>query len=230
MCAVALVAFMVQPATAIEPCDEASGVLGGFPRALCLFDTPVGEVGGPVNISVPATQVTVPDNPNGTDDIDVFVLLANEITAPPSMDYTTTFSWDTPVDPSELTFREWVGNFNFSPPRATQLTYVNAPENEIKPAEFSWILNEAELATGATVGTGPSTETDGWRNVNELPSELPALERYHFQIAGLTAGTEVTFTKNVVGGQVVPEPSSGALIGFGLLSFFGCWRGRGRRQ
>lgn len=206
-----LLVLTVTSTIAIEPCEDSTGVLGGFPRAFCVIDAPVGDLGGLVNINVQETTVRVPDNPGGTDDLDVFVLLANEITAPPAMAYTTTFGWETPADPSGLVFREWVGNFNFSPPRATQLTYVNAPVDEIRPAEFSWILNGAGLATGATVGTGSGTETAGWRNVDGLPSDLPALERYHFQIAGLPADTDVTFTKNVVGGQVVPEPTSGVL-------------------
>ena len=209
LCALAVAAFAPGSVALAQPCDESTGVLGGFPRALCI-GADSGAVGGPINIVVPETVFAVPENPEGVDDIDVFVLLSNEIAAPPALSYTTTFAWETPVDPALLIFREWVGNFNYSPPRAIPLTYVNAPDpgNEARPAEFAWILNDDELAIGAEVVD---------RGVPGLPSNVSRLERYHFQVAGLEAGTEVAFTKMVTGGVVLPEPSSLALGALGLV-------------
>jgi len=64
------------------------------------------------------------------------------------------------------------------------------------------------------------------RGVPGLPPNVPLLERYHFQITGLEAGTEVAFTKVVTGGAVVPEPSAIALGAIGLvgITFHRCRR------
>lgn len=212
------------------PCDEASGVLA-FPQflnPLCVQtssgrDVPFGDVpalGSDVLINVDAS-VQIPDGQNV---VDVFQMYNGEFKSPPSLEYTAVFRWTTPegepvmADPETLVLREWVGNFNYDPPKALPITFVNAadPEMENTPAEFDWVIDEATgMATGAKIEK---------RVFEALPVEiLPQIERYHWQISGLPSGTEVAYTKLVTGGEhvaAVPEPSSLVLATacFGFLA------------
>ena len=221
------------------PCDDASGVLAfpQFASALCVDtssgrDVPVDgtpAIGSDVLIHVNAS-VNVPADETV---VDVFQIYNGEFKSPPALEYTATFGWTGPggeavqADPDSLVLREWVGNFNYNPPKALPITYVNAsdPALESTPAEFSWILDPATgMATGAKIEN---------RVFEALPTDvLPQIERYHWQIAGLPAGTEVTYTKLVTGGEhipaVVPEPSSSAIMACGCLGLLAFLRRKSR--
>jgi hypothetical protein len=200
----ALATAAVGQAAEPYPCDEASGVLAfpQFANPLCVNTTSGGAIGEPAAINVGSTTVTVPAGQNV---VDVFQIYDGEFTAPPALQYTAEFSWPAATDPSLLTLREWVGNFGYAPPKALPITYVNAPDpmDENKPAEFSWVLDTEGKAVGATIVD---------RVFDALPTDiLPQIERYHWQIAGLPEGTDVTYTKVVNGGvhvTPVPEPTT----------------------
>jgi len=212
---------LVFPASAQVPCTDPN-VLANFPTAICFPDSPSGIPGGPIDINVPSTTLIVPDNPNGPDNLDVLVHHRFPITGPPAFHYSSIYTWDTAVDPNNLSFIEWVA----TPPLAIPVTNVNAadPADENNPAEFDWILDGNGMATGAEFNN---------RVIPGLPPEMPHIEIYHFQIGGLPAGTAVTFEKVVGGGSVIPEPSTLALLASLLIG--GClFRGRqlvrGRRS
>lgn len=221
------------------PCDEASGVLAfpSFASALCV-DTSSGRdvtfdevpaIGKDVLIHVNAS-VSVPADETV---VDVFQIYNGEFKSPPALEYTATFSWTSPdgqafqASPDSLVLREWVGNFNYNPPKSLPITYVNAsdPTVENTPAEFSWIIDETTgMATGATIES---------RVFEALPTDiLPQIERYHWQISGLPAGTEVAYTKLVTGGEHVagvPEPAANTMMACGSLVLLGSLRRRHTR-
>ncbi|MCA9216265.1 MAG: PEP-CTERM sorting domain-containing protein, partial [Planctomycetales bacterium] len=220
----ALATAAVGQAAEPYPCDEATGVLAfpQFANPVCVNATSGGAVNEPVAINVAPTTVAVPE---GQDVVDVFQVYDGEFIAPPALQYSSQYSWPAPTDPNSLVIREWVGNFSYDPPKAMPITYVNAPDpaNEIKPAEFSWVLDGDGMAVGAKIED---------RVFDALPTDiLPQIERYHWQISGLPAGTEITYTKVVNGGvhvPAVPEPATPTLFG---LASIGClfsriWRRR----
>ena len=208
---------------AAELCVDLGDPAGNFvPRGYC-HPTDPGDVGGAVNIQLEDLAFTVLDDPDGR--LDIIVPMEHSITANASapIHYTTSLMWPaSPVSRESIRVRELGINFKPAPttPRGVGLT--NVPAGEDPPESFTWVVdpNDAANVIGWTVE----------QQLDDMPSDMGgSITHYHMTTWDLPVGTEVTFSKSVTGGVVVPELSTWAmvLIAICVVGLFA--RGRQRR-
>ena len=158
------------------------------------------DVGAPGEVASVTGVGQFPANAEGV--LDVFVIWEPKeigVAEGESFTYSSELRWSS--NKPDAVVKEWVGNFN-GEPVANMIT--NTAEGE--PTEMT------KTAMSATI-------TDRTFDASQFPGEIG---RYHIKIEGLDPGELVSFSKQGVGGHVVPEPSSAilALIGFvGGLQF-----------
>ena len=200
------------PLVAQESCVDIGDPAGNFiPRGFCVPADP-GVVGGPVDIQLNELTFTVLDDPDGR--LDIIVPLEHSITAHAEapITYSTSLMWPSaPVSRDSIRVRELGVNFKPDPssPRFAPLTNLMAGDDP--PPTFSWVPNPSD-----------ATQVIGWTVQNELAGVTSdiggSISHYHMTTWDLPVGTEVTFSKSVMGGIVVPEPSVCGLFAFGAVA------------
>ncbi len=210
------------PLLAQELCVDIGDPAGNFiPRGFCAPADP-GAVGGPVNIQLNERTFSVLDDPDGR--LDIIVPLEHSITANAEapITYSTSLMWPSaPVSQDSIRVRELGVNFKPDPasPRFAALTNLMAGDDP--PPTFSWVTDPAD-----------ATKVIGWTVQNELAgiaSDIGgSISHYHMTTWDLPVGTEVTFSKSVTGGTVVPEPSTCGLLVFGAIGALDFCRRRRR--
>ena len=135
-------------------------------------------MGGSVTIDLEDLSFSVPAGGR----VDFVVPLDNGIVPDPAIQYTTSASWTTPVDPSSLRVRERGVSFLSQSDQVLVAAITDTAEPALADG-LTWILNDDGMATGWEVSN---------KQLTGLPEDFAFVDHYHGTIDGLPDGESIT--------------------------------------